>query len=455
MNTLGTSDLFFYMAMLFFVLGFAILGYFVILPMRRLVKQLEQFARGRPDLRSLKFRNEAELLGQVFRLLTGELRSKEDELKRLYEQADARARFMEHYSERLVESIPVGVVALTSQGDVATLNGSAERMFGKRAAEVSGRSHKILWGKDSRLSDLVEGTMASGTPLEETEAVWNGPDGKGEVRVYRIVGNILVGGEGSDAKTFVFTFYDLTPVRLLEEKVRTAGRLAAIGTLSAGLAHEIRNPFSAILGYADLLKKRTTDPELGELAATVENEARGLSRVVNEFLEFARKHERVSSLIRYQDSIEEVLSRLARTLRECGVTVHYGGFPETGICPLDKPSLQQLLYNLLLNAVEASPRGSSVELSYEMTPVEGKIRLIVQDRGCGIPVDQQTKIFDPFFTTKTGGTGLGLSIVHRITTAAGGEVFFESEVGKGTRFTALFPMPDREGMPDLGGKTDP
>ncbi len=428
------------LALVLFIAGLLIMALFVVFPVRRLVRQLQKFAEDRKGFGPLKFKNEAELLGQVFKLLTTELKTKEEDLRRLYEQAAARAQFMERYSERLVEIIPVGVVALTSRGTVTTLNSEAEKMFGTSLADAAGKSHILLWGEASRLADIVGEVLRRKAPLDESEVLWHGVGGKDEVRSLRIVGAILSGDQPPSEEVYVFTFYDLTPIRRLEEKIRTAERLAAIGTLSAGLAHEIRNPLSAILGYSNLLKKKTKDSELTELADTVEKEAQGLNRVVNEFLEFARNHEALSSPIHYQDAIEEVIGRLARVLKDRGVTIRYRGFPGTEVCPLDKPSIQQLLYNLLLNAIEASPPGASVDLSYEASR-EGGIQLIVRDEGLGISPEQESKIFDPFFTTKPEGTGLGLSIVHRIVTAAGGEVAFTSEAGKGSRFVVSLPRP--------------
>jgi PAS domain S-box-containing protein len=436
-----TPAILLYAAVFSAALGIAVLTVFVVLPVRRLVRQLAQFAPGREELKGFRFRNEAELLTQTFKLLTGELKSKEEELKRLYEQADARARFAENYSERLVESIPMGVVALTADGRVTTLNPAAEALFGVRLSAVAGKPHEELWGGQTSLGRLARMALETGAPTGRTEALWRGRDDSGEGRELQVTGSLLAGREDPSGKAIVFTLYDLTPVRQLEARIRTAERLAAVGTLSAGLAHEIRNPLSAILGYSNLLKRRVEGSgEPAELAATVEKEAQGLNRVVNEFLEFVRKHEMAREPLDWSAVLAELPGRLGRVLKEREVRLITNDPPVEANCGLDRTLAIQVLYNLVLNAVEASPPGGEVSVSVEIRTGEALPWVVtVGDGGPGIPEDVRRKAFDPFFTTKPDGVGLGLSIVHRIVTEAKGTVELESRPGRGTLAVVRLP----------------
>jgi PAS domain S-box-containing protein len=232
--------------------------------------------------------------------------------------------------------------------------------------------------------------------------------------------------------------------RKTEEAFRRAEKLAAIGTLAAGIAHEINNPLGSILMAADNALYAVEHPE--ELAEAVDalsdikSEAKRAGRIVKTVLQFARKDESQRQLY----NLAKVVDRACRIYRdpagERGVKIHLhveGDLPEVRLNPSE---LEQVFINLISNAVEASQSGQSVDVL--LGTKTGRIEITVTDAGCGMTREQLNRIFDPFFTTRQteGGTGLGLSLSHTIVRHHGGTIEVESEPGSGTCFTVSLPI---------------
>jgi two-component system sensor histidine kinase PilS (NtrC family) len=235
----------------------------------------------------------------------------------------------------------------------------------------------------------------------------------------------------------VVVVQDLTELRRMEEEVRRADRLAALGKMSAGLAHEIRNPLASICGSIALLGKQ---PGLGEkerkLLTIVSREGERLEALVRDFLAFARPSQPQIQQVEATQLVEETLDvfRHDAAARELRVAAEI----EPGVRVLaDSGQLRQVLWNLLTNAADAAGRGGSVRA--RMRRAEGMAVLEVEDSGPGIAGDDLQRIFDPFFTTKESGTGLGLAIVHRIVEAHGGQLAVQSAPGR-TLFSVAIPL---------------
>jgi two-component system sensor histidine kinase HydH len=229
-----------------------------------------------------------------------------------------------------------------------------------------------------------------------------------------------------------------TSLTSLERELETSRRLASLGRLAAGVAHEIRNPLSSIKGFATYFKERYRDnPDDQKTSEIMIQEVDRLNRVITQLLEFARppviqkKRASLQSLIQHslkmidrQASTKQirVLSRLPSGIKEVNV---------------DPDGINQVLLNLYLNAVEAMDQGGTLSVSLSMDEGSPWVKIIISDTGSGIRKDDVEHIFDPYFTTKQTGTGLGLAIVHKIIEAHGGEVRVESEIGRGTTVSVL------------------
>jgi len=223
-----------------------------------------------------------------------------------------------------------------------------------------------------------------------------------------------------------------------EEQLRRADRLAALGELSAGLAHEIRNPLASIRGTAEILRDDIpADNPRAEFAAILIREVDRLNRVVARFLDFSRPAGSSKERCDVVEALREVfaLTRLAAQKKRVQMTLKEHG-------PLwllvDREQLKQASLNLILNAFEAMPEGGSLVVEVAGHPTEGTIRF--RDSGVGIAPENLQQIFSPFFTTRRDGTGLGLAITQRIVAAHGGRIEVESRAGEGTVFTVILPL---------------
>lgn len=232
-------------------------------------------------------------------------------------------------------------------------------------------------------------------------------------------------------------------------------RLAQLGTLLAGFAHEVRNPLSTIGLNLQLVLEDFREPETArdkrtqKRLGTVEAEVRRLQKILEEFLSFARAPEPKPTAIALNDKLQALVDFHEPELREAGVSVRFYPGADIGLVPGDWDHLQAAVGNLLRNAKEATPPGGQVLVS---TVKDGKDVLVrVTDTGAGIPPELQPRVFEPYFSTKKAGTGLGLPTVRRVVEEHGGTLTLESEVGKGTQFTMRLPARsgpvDAEPMP--------
>jgi two-component system sensor histidine kinase HydH len=232
-----------------------------------------------------------------------------------------------------------------------------------------------------------------------------------------------------------------TSLTSLERELETRRRLASLGRLAAGVAHEIRNPLSSIKGFATYFKERYRDnPDDRKTSEIMIQEVDRLNRVITQLLEFARPPVIQKKQASLQSLIQHSLKMIERqaSVKEIQVLSHLpSGVKEVA---LDPDGINQVLLNLYLNAVEAMDPGGTLSVSLSMDEGSPWVKIKVSDTGTGISKEDLEHVFDPYFTTKQTGTGLGLAIVHKIIEAHGGEVKAESEIGRGTSVTVLLPV---------------
>lgn len=223
-----------------------------------------------------------------------------------------------------------------------------------------------------------------------------------------------------------------------EAAVRRSERLAALGQLTAGLAHELRNPLGTIRASAEVLSGHLGDDAVAnEMAGYIREEVDRTSSLITRFLEFARPFQLRLSPCDIAEVIDQAIAQLDRHSPPFDVSIYKNYSPDIRPLPLDAELIVRVMYNLLLNAVEATPPGGAVTV--KTRPLEGGVEVSVIDRGSGIDPNQIESIFNPFFTTKPAGVGLGLAIVSKIVDEHGGKVAAESEAGKGSVFRIYLP----------------
>ncbi len=223
------------------------------------------------------------------------------------------------------------------------------------------------------------------------------------------------------------------------EGMKRAERLSAIGQLSAGLAHEIRNPLASISGAAAILARgQSLDPKSAKCLEIITSECERLNGLLTNFLNFARPRPPRLQMIQLEPVLENVLGLASHGVR--GKTVHFERNVAAGLRPVecDPEQLEQVLLNLMINAIEASPDGGAVTLS--AAAGEGEIAIGVVDHGHGVAPAHIDRLFDPFFTTKEHGTGLGLPVAHQIVRQMGGSLLAQANAGQGMTFSVVLPV---------------
>jgi two-component system sensor histidine kinase HydH len=263
--------------------------------------------------------------------------------------------------------------------------------------------------------------------------------GKGDLRLDMTVS--VIPTDEDQVQGFVLLFRDLTQIRDLKKQVETNRRLAAIGKLAAGVAHEIRNPLSSIKGFATYFSRRyENEPEDVEIAKIMVQEVERMDRSITQLLEFAKpmavqiKQTRIVPLIRHS------LKLVSHDLGKKKIQVKTDIRTKRESIYTDPERICQVLLNLYMNALNAMDSKGILEVG--VADVADNLEIRVADNGCGIPAKDLEKIFDPYFTTRAKGTGLGLSIAHRIVENLNGDIRVESRPSKGTVF--YITLPDNE-----------
>ncbi|MEX2490575.1 MAG: ATP-binding protein [Nitrospirales bacterium] len=233
---------------------------------------------------------------------------------------------------------------------------------------------------------------------------------------------------------------DMTKQRALESQLRKTERLAELGTLASGMAHEIGTPMNVILGRAELLMRKAKDEPTRKGLETIVTQVERITKIMNQLLSFARKRPSEQRGVDLVGAIGSVLDMLLEKFNNNNIAVIQDYVPDLPRVLADPDHISQVLLNLLLNACQAMPGGGTLTLSLCLK--EEMVELSVQDAGTGIPEDQISKIFDPFFTTKAvgEGTGLGLTVVHGIILEHNGTIHVNSVPNKGTTFTISLPV---------------
>jgi two-component system, NtrC family, sensor kinase len=233
-----------------------------------------------------------------------------------------------------------------------------------------------------------------------------------------------------------------------EKQMAQADRLASIGQLSAGIAHEINNPLGIILGFTQLLKRgEDAGSQRHSDLKTIEKHVRNCQSIVSDLLNFARSAPTQKKRVRIHDTIDEVVNFIRHHSNKGDVVIERHYAPEVPSLMVDEEKIRQVLINLVMNALHAVGKTGTITISTRLDSRLRQVAIRVADTGYGIEPKNLTRIFDPFFTTKpTGeGTGLGLSVSYGIIKNHGGDILVESEPGQGARFTLLLPAADPGG----------
>jgi len=350
------------------------------------------------------------------------------------------------YNEILLENLSSGVVACDADRKITLLNREAVRILGVPAAQLAGRGIDAL---PPGLAEPLEQTLTAGRGVHDADLVLS----DGEVRHLRLSSSVITGLEGRRLGALL-VLNDTTMLRRLEDRMRRADRLASVGTLAAGMAHEIKNPLVSIKTFVQVLPRAFDDPEVrSTFCPLIESEVSRIDTVVNHLLNFARPAQASLQPMQLHAVLVHTLRLVEPRLRSKGLTLETAFEAPTDRIEGDASLLEQVFINLYFNAVDAMSSGGRLRVETSVAQVEtgdrdlwgapvrvSRLRVSVRDTGQGIRSEDLARVFDPFFTTKSEGSGLGLAIAYGIIQEHRGSFDVESRVGEGTAFHIAFPL---------------
>jgi len=339
----------------------------------------------------------------------------------------------------VLETAGVLVVVLDREGRILRFNRACEQTTGYSSEEVMGRRVWELFV----IPDEVDGVKAvfeqlrGGAPRSDYENYWKGKDGF--LRRISWSNTVLTNSNGT-VDYIVAAGLDITDLKHIQEQLRKTERIAELGTLASGMAHEIGTPMNVILGRAEYLFQRTADEGMKRGLATIVTQVERITKVMNQLLAFARRRTPERQAVDLGEIVEDSLEMFQERIAHSRITVEKAIEVNIPVISADRDQLIQVLINLVINSLHAMPEGGRLRLSLDRE--NGYVRLGVSDTGHGMPEETRSKVFDPFFTTKDfgKGTGLGLTVVKGIIEEHGGTITVESVVGKGTTFLIRLPL---------------
>ena len=422
------------------LLGILFLLRWLLRPYRQLVGEAE---RASVQSQLLKSQDEAEFVLETFQSVVAQLQEQRQALERLSEQARERADSAEKFSERIVASLPSGLIAFDGSGHSMAINPPGRALLEINGAAI-GDSYETLLDRYSELASMVDHCLKNGTLYRRAELEITLLSGQTK-RLGATVAPIELPPErGPHGALCLLT--DITEVSELREQVAIKNSLENLGEMSAGLAHEFKNAVAALQGYVQLLQSLELNDKASAAATSLLQEVKNLSSMVTAFLNFARPQPLQVEEVSLKGLLEDSGKELEALFRELRVDLIIDA-PTDFVVPADERMLRQSLLNILRNGAEAigadSPRRSVTARLFSEQDDQGIAWRVVEvrDTGAGIQAAQLRKLFIPFFTTKPKGHGVGLALTHRVISQHGGTLTASNSHEGGAIFTIKLPDP--------------
>ncbi|HKU74549.1 MAG TPA: ATP-binding protein [Pyrinomonadaceae bacterium] len=371
-----------------------------------------------------KSQDEAEFVLETFQSVVAQLQEQRKALEQLSSEARERANSAEKFSERIVASLPSGLIAFDAAGLSMAINTPGRALLEVNGAAL-GEPYKQLFGPHEELAQMVGDCLQTGNVYRRTEIEAVSPNGTLRRLGATIAPIDLPPERGPRGALCLLT--DITEVTELREQVALKNNLESLGEMSAGLAHEFKNAIATLQGYAQLLQSLELNDKAQVAAGSLLNEVRNLSGMVTAFLNFARPQPLQLEQVSLSELIDDCAAELAPVFEELNVRLIVDA-EEASSVQADERMLRLALLNLMRNGAEANPGGS-----VHVRAARGVIE--IRDSGAGISPNDMQKIFIPFFTTKAKGHGIGLALTHRIITQHGGTLTAGNSPEGGAVFT--------------------
>ncbi|MCS6896331.1 MAG: PAS domain S-box protein [Nitrospira sp.] len=342
------------------------------------------------------------------------------------------------FIEAVLETAAALVVVLDREGRILRFNRACELATGYSSEEVTGKTvwSFLLAPEEAESAKSAFDSLVKGALRNEHEHDWVGKDGRRRRIAWT---NTVMTDSSGRVDYIVATGIDVTELKQIQEQLRRTERIAELGTLASGMAHEIGTPMNVILGRAEYMMDRVNDEAIKKGLKTIIAQVERITRVMNQLLAFARRKPPERRLLQLKDIIEDGMELFRERLDRNRVAVELVMDDRCPSVMADADQMSQVFINLVANAIHAMPQGGTLRIELAQDPT--RVTLTVSDTGHGIPPELLPKIFDPFFTTKEfgKGTGLGLTVVKGIIEEHQGTIAVESKEGQGTAFTISLP----------------
>jgi two-component system sensor histidine kinase AtoS len=398
-------------------------------PLEQVVQATIAAAEGDLDQQlDIHTKDEVEDLASNFNIMVREILAQRQQLEEHLEEIIQ----LKSYNDIVLASMTNGVITLDPEARLVSANAAAEAILGLAGKDWQGFIFRELWPEDNPLVRVVENCLERRTPCRNQEISLD--TGKGQQRTLMINTSFLQDGREAEMGALV-VINDITELKILEARMRQSDRLAALGTLSAGLAHEIRNPLAAIKTFVQLLPRKISNPAFfDKFQVTVPRELNRINDLIESLLELARPPKLEFKMTALTDCLTQVEDLYHDKLDAASITLEIN---EQGPLPkvwADGEHLVRAFSNLIVNATEAMPEGG--RLTVRAHPLESGVMIQFIDTGVGMDEATRENIFNPFFTTKESGTGLGLAITHK---KHKGDIEATSIPGAGATFSLRLP----------------
>ena len=395
-------------------------------PIHALAHQMEQLRQGHFDvLTDLSRTDEFRELAAQLQLLGQQLKS--DRLKTLSEES--------HF-QGVIEHLEDGVIVLDAQGTILFLNQAMEMMVDIPAPDLVGHRLGALGDSFASLTRLAERALAE---KKDFKAIPCSLPRKGERKSFNI--SVIGLGPSSNLYGAMVLCRDLEATKTLQSLIRYAAQLTALGQLTSGLAHEVKNPLNSMVIHLEILKEEAKEltGEFQNSLQVLEGEVHRLERVVLGFLKFMRPQELEISSVNVNQLLAREVSLIETEWRQKGIHFILECDPRLPLISADSDLLSQVFLNIILNACQSMDQGGDIRISTAGHP-NHDIQISISDQGPGIPPEAREKIFQLYYTTKNHGSGLGLPLAYRFIHLHKGIIEVQSEVGKGTTFLIQLPQ---------------
>jgi len=360
---------------------------------------------------------------------------------------------LKNFHESIIQSIQSGLITTDLLSRITSFNAGAEEILQYPARQVLGRTLREVIGEHPAQLFLQQDVRNGVPPNRETTLKTSNGQ---EVHVGFTI-TPRVDDKGLRVGTII-SFKDISQIKRMQAEVIRMDRLASLGVLASGIAHEIKNPLAGIKAMAQtLLEDLSAEDQRRTYLERIVRQVNRLDELLKTFFDYARPRPPMRKLHRVQDILHEVFTLVDKRMEERRIEWRFDIAQETPHIFVDFHQIQQVLLNLIFNAIDAMEKGGHLHIAalpykgpgFHFPPLQMRknrinyVELAVTDTGTGIDEKNLEIIFDPFFTTKSQGTGLGLSIVYRIIAAHGGEIAVESRLGQGTTFKLLLPTEEQ------------